>query len=326
MTAVESRQPSAAGALAPSVRRFRGSVRLRQPRPAGHLLAGLLALTKPRIIELLLVTTVPTMLLAEGGVPSWRLVAATLVGGALAAASANTLNCYLDRDIDQVMHRTKGRPLATGLIRPGEALVFGIVLGIVAVAWLVVTTGWLPAGLALAAIAFYVGVYTMALKRRTPQNIVWGGAAGCMPVLIGWSAVTGSLSWTPVVLFAVIFFWTPPHYWPLSMRFREDYAAAGVPMLPVVAEPAAVARQVVTYSWVMVAVSLVLWPVAGMTPVYGSAALVLGAAFLRQAYVLLARARSGAPVEGPAMRLFHGSITYLTLLFVAVAVDPLLPF
>ena len=172
------------------------------------------------------------MLLAEGGVPSLGLVAATLVGGALAAGSANTLNCYLDRDIDQVMHRTERRPLATGLVSPREALVFGVVLGVVAVAWLAVTTGWLPAVLALAAIAFYVVVYTMALKRRTPQNIVWGGAAGCMPVLIGWSAVTGSLSWAPVVLFAVIFFWTPPHYWPLSMRFRDDYAAAGVPMLP----------------------------------------------------------------------------------------------
>ncbi|MCY7372741.1 MAG: heme o synthase [Spirochaetaceae bacterium] len=317
MTAVESRQPSAGGA---------GTSFVRPARRPGQLLAGFVSLTKPRIIELLLVTTVPTMLLAEGGIPPWRLVAATLVGGALAAGSANTLNCYVDRDIDQVMHRTQRRPLATGLIRPGEALLFGVVLGIVSVAWLAATTGWLPAALALAAIAFYVGVYTMVLKRRTPQNIVWGGAAGCMPVLIGWSAVTGSLSWTPVVLFAIIFFWTPPHYWPLSMRFREDYAAAGVPMLPVVAEPTAVAVQVVTYSWVMVAVSLLLWPVAGTTPVYGAAALVLGAAFLREAYVLLGRTRSGAPVEGAAMRLFHWSITYLTLLFVAIAVDPLLPF
>jgi protoheme IX farnesyltransferase len=194
------------------------------------------------------------------------------------------------------------------------------------VAWLWVTTGWLPALLALAAIAFYVGVYTLALKRRTPQNIVWGGAAGCMPVLIGWSAVTGSLAWTPVVLFAVIFFWTPPHYWPLSLRFRDDYAAAGVPMLPVVADAVTVARQVVTYSWVMVAVSLLLWPVAGTSAVYGVAALVLGAGFLREAHVLLRRARGGTSVESAAMRLFHGSITYLTLLFVAVGIDPLLPF
>jgi protoheme IX farnesyltransferase len=298
----------------------------RPPRTARQVVGGLVALTKPRIIELLLVTTVPTMLLAEGGVPSLWLVAATLAGGSLAAGSANTLNCYLDRDIDRVMHRTERRPLATGLISPGEALVWGGVLGVLAVAWLWVTTGWLPALLALAAIAFYVGVYTLALKRRTPQNIVWGGAAGCMPVLIGWSAVTGSLAWTPVVLFAVIFFWTPPHYWPLSLRFRDDYAAAGVPMLPVVADAVTVARQVVAYSWVMVAVSLLLWPVAGTSALYGVAAMVLGAGFLREAHVLLRRARGGTSVEAAAMRLFHGSITYLTLLFVAVGLDPLLPF
>ena len=309
-------------------------VATRPRRTARQAVSGYVALTKPRIIELLLVTTVPTMLLAEGGVPPLGLVAATLVGGALAAGSANTLNCYLDRDIDQVMHRTERRPLATGLVSPREALVFGGVLGVVAVAWLGFTTGWLPAALALAAIAFYVGVYTMALKRRTPQNIVWGGAAGCMPVLIGWSAVTGSLSWAPVVLFAVIFFWTPPHYWPLSMRFRDDYAAAGVPMLPVVADNVTVGRQIVAYSWVMVATSLLLWPVAGTTPFYGAAAVLLGAAFLREAHLLLRRARAaaagrapGAPsVEAGAMRLFHGSITYLTLLFLAVAIDPLLPF
>jgi protoheme IX farnesyltransferase len=307
------------------------------PRPrrtVRQVAGGYLALTKPRIIELLLVTTVPTMLLAEGGIPSWRVVAATLLGGALAAGSANTLNCYVDRDIDQVMHRTERRPLATGLVSPREALVFGLVLGVVSVAWLWLTTGLLPAVLALAAIAFYVGVYTMGLKRRTPQNIVWGGAAGCMPVLIGWSAVTGSLSWAPVVLFAVIFFWTPPHYWPLSLRFRDDYAAAGVPMLPVVASPVAVARQVVAYSWAMVAVSLLLWPVAGTTPFYGVAAALLGAGFLREAHLLLrragahaeGRAAGGASLEATAMRLFHGSITYLTLLFLAIAVDPLLPF
>ena len=317
MTAVDSRPPGVSRGR-PLASRPRRTVR--------QLVGGYVALTKPRIIELLLVTTVPTMLLAEGGIPPWRLVAATLVGGALAAGSANTLNCYIDRDIDQVMHRTERRPLATGLVSPREALVFGLVLGVVSVAWLTVTTGPLPAVLALAAIAFYVGVYTMALKRRTPQNIVWGGAAGCMPVLIGWSAVTGSLTWTPVVLFAVIFFWTPPHYWPLSLRFRDDYAAAGVPMLPVVASPVTVARQVVVYSWVMVAVSLLLWPVAGTTPVYGAVAALLGAAFLREAHVLLLRAREGRSVEATAMRLFHGSITYLTLLFLAVAVDPLLPF
>ena len=231
------------------------------------------------------------MFLAEGGVPSLWLVAATLVGGSMAAGSANTLNCYLDRDIDMIMHRTERRPLATGLVSPREALVFGTLLGVASVAWLAGTVGWLAAALAFAAIAFYVGVYTMALKRRTPQNIVWGGAAGCMPVLIGWAAVTGSLSWTPVVLFGIIFFWTPPHYWPLSLRFRDDYAAAGVPMLPVVADVVVVARRIVAYSWVMVAVSLLLWPVAGTGPVYAVSAVVLGAGFLVEAHRLLGRAR-----------------------------------
>ncbi len=331
MTAVDSRR----GAAAPVA----GAREAGRPRrTARQVLTAYVALTKPRIIELLLVTTVPTMLLAEGGVPSLSLVAATLAGGALAAGSANTLNCYLDRDIDQVMHRTERRPLATGAASPLEALVLGTVLGVVAVAWLALTTGWLPAVLALAAIVFYVGVYTLALKRRTPQNIVWGGAAGCMPVLIGWSAVTGSLAWTPAVLFAVIFFWTPPHYWPLSMRFRDDYAAAGVPMLPVVAGNVTVGRQIVAYSWVMVATSLLLWPVAGTTPFYGVAAAMLGLAFLVEAHRLLRRANlvaaaaaaghvvPGPSVEAGAMRLFHGSITYLTLLFLAIAVDPLLPF
>jgi protoheme IX farnesyltransferase len=307
----------------------------RPRRTARQAVGGYVALTKPRIIELLLVTTVPTMFLADGGVPSLWLVAATLFGGSLAAGSANTLNCYLDRDIDRVMHRTERRPLATGLVSPREALVFGALLGVASVAWLAGTVGWLAAALAFAAIAFYVGVYTMALKRRTPQNIVWGGAAGCMPVLIGWAAVTGSISWTPVVLFGIIFFWTPPHYWPLSLRFRDDYAAAGVPMLPVVADVVVVARRIVVYSWVMVAVSLLLWPVAGTGPVYAVSAVVLGAGFLVEAHRLLARARKAAPnvaLDGAAlaaiapMRLFHGSITYLTLLFVAIAIDPLLPF
>ena len=318
MTAVDSRPDTGVTPVGLGVRPRRG---LRQT------VAAYVSLTKPRIIELLLVTTVPTMFLAEGGVPALGLVAATLVGGTLAAGSANTLNCYLDRDIDVVMHRTERRPLATGLVAPGEALWFGVVLGAIAVAWLSVTVNVLAAGLALAAILFYVGVYTMALKRRTPQNIVWGGAAGCMPVLIGWAAVTGTLSWTPLVLFAVIFFWTPPHSWPLSLRFKDDYAAAGVPMLPVVADVRVVAGRIVAYSWVMVATSLVLWPVAPTGLLYPVAAVVLGGAFLVEAHRLLARAREG--VVGPAlrpMRLFHWSITYLTLLFVAIAVDPLLPF
>jgi heme o synthase len=314
--------------------RLRKATRSTRPRrTTRQAVAGYLALTKPRIIELLLVTTVPTMFLAERGVPSLWLVAATLVGGSMAAGSANTLNCYLDRDIDMIMHRTERRPLATGLVSPREALVFGTLLGVASVAWLAATVGWLAAVLAFAAIAFYVGVYTMALKRRTPQNIVWGGAAGCMPVLIGWAAVTGSLSWTPVVLFGIIFFWTPPHYWPLSLRFRDDYAAAGVPMLPVVADVVVVARRIVVYSWLMVAVSLLLWPVARTGPVYGAAAVVLGAGFLVEAHRLLARARKASGEDTIAgvtlaaiapMRLFHGSITYLTLLFVAIALDPLL--
>jgi protoheme IX farnesyltransferase len=304
-----------------------GSTVAGSSRSARELLAAYVSLTKPRIIETLLVTTLPTMILAAGGLPPLGLVLATLLGGTLAAASANTLNCYLDRDIDTLMHRTAGRPLVTGVLRPGEALAFGVVLGVAALGWLALVVNSISAVLALAAILFYLFVYTLGLKRRTAQNIVWGGAAGCMPVLIGWSAVTGSLGWAPLVLFLIIFFWTPPHYWPLSMRFREDYAAAGVPMLPVVVEPLVVARRVVAYSWVMVAVSLTLIPIAPTGPFYAGAAVVLGAAFLREAHLLHARARRGltGAALGP-MRLFHGSITYLTLLFVAIAVDPLLPF
>jgi protoheme IX farnesyltransferase len=289
--------------------------------PFAARIAAYVALTKPRIIELLLVTTVPTMVLAERGLPSGWLVLATLVGGSLAAGSANALNCWYDRDIDEVMHRTEGRPLARHVVSPRSALVFGLVLGVVATVELALTTNLLSAVLADAAIAFYVLVYTMVLKRRTSQNIVWGGAAGCMPVLIGWSAVTGSVSWAAAVLFAVIFFWTPPHFWALAMRFRDDYAAAGVPMLPVVASPAAVARRIVAYSWVMVATSLLLWLDAS-GPVYGVSAVVLGAVFLREAHALQGRVRRGVAVA--PMRLFHWSITYLALLFLAVAVDQLI--
>jgi heme o synthase len=300
----------------------------RRASGVGETVAAYVALTKPRIIELLLVTTIPTMFLAAGGVPPLSLVLSTLVGGALAAGSANTLNCYLDRDIDAVMKRTGHRPLATGAVTPRAALVFGIVLGAAAVGWMLWLVNAPAAWLSLAAILFYVFVYTLTLKRRTPQNIVWGGAAGCMPVLIGWSAVTGSLSWTPLVLFGVIFFWTPPHYWPLSLRFVDDYAAAGVPMLPVVASQRVVAGKIVAYSWAMVATSLALVPVAHTTWVYATAAVVLGAGFLLEAYRLQARVRSGVSsvADTKPMRLFHGSITYLTLLFVAIAVDPLLPF
>jgi protoheme IX farnesyltransferase len=291
------------------------------------VIRGYVALTKPRIIELLLVTTVPTMILAEGGLPSVWLVLATLVGGTLAAGSANTINCYVDRDIDSVMHRTRNRPLVTGVVSPRGALVFGVVLGALAVGFLAVVVNLLSAVLALAAVLFYVFVYTLGLKRRTPSNIVWGGAAGCMPVLIGWSAVTGSLAWAPVILFLVIFFWTPPHYWPLSMRYRDDYSAAGVPMLPVVEGNVAVGRKIVFYSWLMVLTSVALWPVAPTGPVYGITAIVLGAAFLYEAHRLLRGARADLPEDVlKPMRLFHGSITYLTLLFLAVAIDPFVRF
>ena len=299
------------------------------PAPHGRgvrfIVGQYVALTKPRIIELLIITTVPVMFLAHRGVPPLSLVAATLVGGTLSAGAANTLNCYLDRDIDALMHRTSNRPLVTGTVSPRAARWFGLALTALSTLWLGLLVNWLSAGLALAALAFYVGVYTALLKRRTPQNIVWGGAAGCMPVLVGWAAVTDSLSWAPLVLFAVVFFWTPPHYWPLSMKFKDDYAAAHVPMLPVVERFVVVARQVVAYSWAMVAASLLLVPVAGMGWLYLVGAVVAGALFVGEAHRLLRAARAGV---GPAvlrpMRLFHFSITYLTILFVAVALDPLL--
>jgi protoheme IX farnesyltransferase len=273
------------------------------------------------VIELLLVTTVPAMVLAAGHAPALGLMVATLAAGALAAGSANALNCHLDRDIDAVMTRTARRPLNSGILTPPQALRFGVVLGVIATATMWATTTPLAAGLTVLAIAMYVLLYTLVLKRRTPENIVWGGAAGCMPVLIGWAAVTGSLAWAPVVLFAVIFLWTPPHFWALALRFRQDYAAAGVPMLPVVASDTVVARRIWLYSWAMVAASLVLWPVARLDVGYGVCAVALGAVFLREAYLLGNRVRRG---EGPApMRLFHWSVTYLSLLSVAVVVDVL---
>jgi protoheme IX farnesyltransferase len=294
-------------------------------RRAGQVLRGYLALTKPRIIELLLVTTVPTMMLAAAGLPPLSTVLATLVGGSLAAGSANALNCYLDRDIDAVMRRTVRRPLAQHTVSAPAALAFGVALGALAVALLWLATNALSAGLTVAAILFYVLVYTLGLKRRTAQNIVWGGAAGCMPVLIGWSAVTGSLAWPPVVLFGVIFFWTPPHIWALAMRFREDYARAGVPMLPVLVPPVVVARRIVGYAWVTVAVSLLLWPLA-TSWLYAAGAVAAGGWFLVEAHGLLARVRraSESVAKARPLRLFRASNTYLTLLFLAVAADALL--
>jgi len=280
-----------------------------------------LALTKPRIIELLLVTTIPTMFLAAGGFPDWTLVCWTLLGGTLAAGGANVLNCYLDRDIDALMHRTAHRPSATGQISGRNTVVFGLVLSALSIVSLAVTVNLLSAALAAFAIAFYVIGYTMLLKRRTSQNIVWGGAAGCMPVLIGWSAVTGSLSWTPLVLFLIVFFWTPPHYWPLSLRYKDDYAAAGVPMLPVTDSPQVVARQIIIYSWVMVATTLVLIPIADMNWLYSSIAVVTGALFIYEAYALQSRVRKELDELNP-MRLFHWSISYLSLVFLAIGIDP----
>jgi heme o synthase len=296
-------------------------------RSATLIAKSLFALTKPRIIELLLVTTLPTMLLARRGLPSLGLIAVTLIGGALAAGSANTINCYIDRDIDAVMRRTSRRPLVAkgdggAAIRPAEALASGIVLGVASTLLLGLLANWLAAALADAALLFYVFVYTLGLKRRTASNIVIGGAAGCFPVLVGWAAVTGRVAWPAIVLFAVIFFWTPPHFWALAMKFRDDYAAASVPMLPVVATPAVVARKIVIYSWVMVATTLALTPYAGW--VYGVAALGLGAWFLSEAHRLRGRIAAGVAVA--PMRLFHLSIGYLTFLFAAVAVTSLLPF
>lgn len=282
-----------------------------------------LALTKPRIIELLLVTTIPTMFLAAGGFPDWALVCWTLLGGTLAAGGANVLNCYLDRDIDALMHRTAHRPSATGQISGRNTVVFGLVLSALSIVSLAVTVNLLSAALAAFAIAFYVIGYTMLLKRRTSQNIVWGGAAGCMPVLIGWSAVTGSLSWTPLVLFLIVFFWTPPHYWPLSLRYKDDYAAAGVPMLPVTDSPQVVARQIIMYSWVMVATTLVLIPIADMNWLYSSISVVTGALFIYEAYALQSRVRKELDELNP-MRLFHWSISYLSLVFLAIGIDPFL--
>ncbi|MDD7935167.1 heme o synthase [Actinomycetospora straminea] len=293
------------------------------PVPAtrrGGLLATVrayLALTKARIIEQLLVVTVPAMMLAERSVPSLWLVLAVLVGGAGAAASAHALNCVVDADIDAKMARTRKRPLAREAVPRSHALVFGLLLGAASAVWLGLTANWVAAGLSVAAIAFYILVYTLLLKRRTSQNIVWGGAAGCMPVVIGWAAVTGTVEWPALVLFAIIFFWTPPHFWALAMRYRDDYAAAGIPMLPVVASPRRVSRQIVAYSWAMVAWSALLVPATSW--IYLGAATLGGVWFLVAAHRLDRAVKRDEVVQ--SMRLFHLSNTYLTGLFVAVAVD-----
>jgi protoheme IX farnesyltransferase len=287
-------------------------------RTPGARVKAFFVLTKPRVVELLLITTVPVMFLAEGGVPDLWLVLATCLGGYLSAGGAAALNMYLDRDIDALMHRTRNRPLVTGEVSPAECLVFGLTLAAGSTLWFGLTVNWISAALSLGALLFYVVVYTMWLKRRTAQNIVWGGIAGCMPVLIGWSSVTGTVSWGAVVLFLVIFFWTPP-----SMKVKDEYARAGVPMLPVLAANTVVARQIVVYSWVMVGVSLLLWPLGYAGWFYTVVAAAAGGWWLWEAHALQGRARAGlSGARLREMRLFHWSITYVSVLFLAVALDP----
>ena len=290
----------------------------------GRTVRAYVQLTKPRVLELLLVTTIPVMFLAADGLPDLWLILATVVGGAMSAGSAASFNMYLDRDIDAHMKRTENRPLVTGEVTPRGALVFSWTLAVVSTVWLWVFTNWVAAALSAGAIFFYVVIYTILLKRRTEQNIVWGGIAGCFPVIIGWSAVTGSLTWTPFILFLLVFLWTPPHYWPLSMKYRGDYAEVDVPMLGATRNGTQVGLQVILYAWATVASSLLLIPVALMGLVYTASALVLGGWFIYESHVLYARAVRGEKVR--PMRVFHASITYLTLLFVAIAIDPLLPF
>jgi heme o synthase len=288
----------------------------------GSTLRAFVALTKPRIIELLLVTTVPTMVLAERGIPSPWLMVAVVLGGTLAAGGANAINQFVDRDIDDLMRRTRHRPLPQHAVAPRSALLFGIALSVISFAWLTLTVNLLSALLALSAIGFYVFVYTLWLKRSTPHNIVIGGAAGCVPVLVAWAAVTGTIGVPALVLFAIVFYWTPPHFWALALRFKSDYAAAKVPMMPVVRGEAETARQIVLYTLLLVAVSLLLFPAAEMGMIYLAAAVVLGAAFIWYSVRVL---RNVADPRA-SIQLFRFSISYLTLLFAAVAVDSLMRF
>jgi protoheme IX farnesyltransferase len=276
-----------------------------------------LALTKPRVIELLLVTAIPAMLLADRGTVNPLLILNTLIGGVLAAAGANTLNCVADADIDKVMNRTARRPLARAIVPTRNALVFGLALSIGSFCWLWWTTNLLSGLLAAATVAFYVFVYTLLLKRRTSQNVVWGGAAGCMPVMIGWSAVTGTIGWPALVMFAIIFFWTPPHTWALAMRYKEDYQAAGVPMLPAVATERQVTKRILIYPWLTVAATLVLALAAGW--LYTAVAVLAGVWFLAMAHQLYAGVRRGEPVK--PLRLFLQSNNYLAVVFCALALD-----
>jgi protoheme IX farnesyltransferase len=282
----------------------------------GARVGAYVALTKPRIIELLLITTLPTMIVARRGLPPVWLMGATLLGGALAAGGANAINMFIDRDIDKLMHRTSKRPLVTGTVTPRSALIFAIALEVLAFVELWAWVNLLSAVLAVSATLFYVFVYTLWLKRTSSQNIVIGGAAGAVPVLVGWAAVTNSLTWTPVVLFAIIFVWTPPHFWALAVKYKDDYQAASVPMLPAVATFTRTAREILFYSVLLAAVSLLLAAVASLGVIYVVSASVLGVVFVAMAIRLLHQQTQKA-----AMQLFSYSITYLTLLFVFMAVD-----
>lgn len=285
--------------------------------------------TKPRIVELLLATAVPTLFLAADGLPTLIVTIAVVVGGSAAAASANTYNSVYDADIDAIMHRTGSRPIAAGVISVRAGLVQATILGVISVLTLGLLTNWLAAFLGFLAIVLYALGYTILLKRSTPQNIVWGGAAGCMPVLIAWAAVTGSLSWTPAVLFLIVFLWTPAHYWPLAIKYRDDYASVGVPMLPVVAPERVVTRNIALYSVAMAVASIALIPIASMGWVYSIGAVVLGIWFVVISLGLVKRThRDNADyheLQKPAMKVFHGSITYLALLFLLIGITPFVP-
>ncbi|MFF0374477.1 heme o synthase [Actinoplanes missouriensis] len=290
-------------------------------RDRAAVLRGYLALTKPAIVELLLVTTVPTMMLAAGGWPNWVTFAVVLIGGALAGGAASALNCYIDRDIDQLMRRTKRRPLPAHEITPRAVLIFGLTLAVISVVLMAVFTNWLATALTAASIFYYDVIYTMWLKRRTPANTFWGGVCGAAPVIIGWAAVTGTISAMGWALFAVVFFWQMPHFYALAIKYKDDYARAGIPMLPVVRSMNRVNFEIVLYTVLTLAASFVAWPL-GLGPIYGVTAIVMGLAFLAEAVRLAYVTRAGAPVN--PMRLFHLSITYLTVVFMAVAVDGLI--
>jgi protoheme IX farnesyltransferase len=313
-------RPAQGRSSGPREATLRASAR-RGTRDIGAVVRAYVSLTKPRIVELLLVTTIPAMMLAAGGWPSLATVLVVLVGGALAAGAASALNCYIDRDIDQLMRRTKRRPLPAHSVTPRSALIFGLTLAVVSLVLMAAFTNWLATALTAGAIAYYDIVYTLWLKRRTPQNTFWGGVCGAAPVLIGWAAVTGSVSLGGWALFAVVFFWQMPHFYALAIKYKDDYARAGIPMLPVVRSAARVNREILLFTGLTVAASLAAWPL-GLGLLYGCTAIAAGALFLGEAVLLTVRSRRGEPLK--PMRLFHGSVTYLTILFIAVAIDALL--